>query len=98
MIDCSSDNGKEGSSPNLVQSFGFDSTICVLSVLNQFTSGSLPTTLLKSEIDISRLFSASILLDVDSANLALAWKTSVFVTSLNSNLFSVASSFFIKFS
>ena len=65
---------------------------------NQLIFGFLPTTVSKSEIEISKLFSASILFDVASANLALAWKTSVLVISLNSNLFSVASNFLLDFS
>ena len=39
---------------------------------NQLIFGSLPTIFLKSEIEISRLFSASILFDIASANLAFA--------------------------
>ena len=84
--------------PNFDQSFGFAPVIVSWSELNQLIFGSLPTTVLKSDIEISRLFSASILFEVASAKRAFAWKTSVLVTSLNSNLFSVASNFLIKFS
>ena len=65
-------DGIFGNSPNFDQSFGFEEITFVFSDSNQLISGFLPTTVSKSEIEMSKLFSASILFDVAPANLAFA--------------------------
>ena len=70
--DSSKEEGIFGNSPNFDQSFGLDFITGLFSESYQLTLGKRPTIVLKSDMDISRLFSDSILLDVASANLAFA--------------------------